>query len=273
MTGGGAFLVISSGVGLSCSQQLYKMANPSGHTSLVLCAFISVLSVALGSSCDSGGMGDPTLTLNTNVFMIGDEKREFLTEASKVVSAVLGKPESYVAICVNDDLAIMWGGSSDPAALGCLYSIGGITQANNGAITKQISALLTKFGIAPDRVYINFFDVPRENCGWNEQTFADILGSSPKPGTKAPTAAAPVAVVPSAAARPPPAERPPPAASVPKPDSALPKLDSPLTDDGGAHREAAKDAMAKRDRLAAEAEARRVAKKDKVKRIKLIRGE
>ena len=57
MTGGGAFLVISSGVGLSCSQQLYKMANPSGHTSLVLCAFISVLSVALGSAARGPGAG------------------------------------------------------------------------------------------------------------------------------------------------------------------------------------------------------------------------
>ena len=54
-----------------------------------------------------------------------------------------------------------------------VYSIGAINQQNNGALTAAISELLeTHGGIAADRIYINFFDVPRANCGWSGRTFA-----------------------------------------------------------------------------------------------------
>mmetsp|Transcript_9477 Transcript_9477/g.28927 ORF Transcript_9477/g.28927 Transcript_9477/m.28927 type:complete len:115 (+) Transcript_9477:128-472(+) len=44
---------------------------------------------------------------------------------------------------------------------------------NNGALTKAISEQLAAHGAVPaDRVYLNFFDVPRANCGWSGRTFA-----------------------------------------------------------------------------------------------------
>ena len=46
-------------------------------------------------------------------------------------------------------------------------------QENNGALTAAISALLEEHGgVANNRIYINFFDVPRANCGWSGRTFA-----------------------------------------------------------------------------------------------------
>ena len=61
----------------------------------------------------------------------------------------------------------------EPCAVGCVYSIGQINQENNGALTKAVSELLEKHGGVPNnRIYINFFDVPRANCGWSGRTFA-----------------------------------------------------------------------------------------------------
>jgi len=91
---------------------------------------------------------------------------------SAAIASATGKPESYVAVCVNDGASMIFGGSDAPLALGCVYSIGAVGMESNGAITKAVSDLLSAYGVAADRVYVNFFDMPRANVGWNGKTFA-----------------------------------------------------------------------------------------------------
>ena len=81
-------------------------------------------------------------------------------------------PLVIAAVCINDKASVIFGGSEDPTALGCLYSIGAIAQASNGAIQTAVTDLLEPFGIAENRIYINFFDMPRANVGWSRKTFA-----------------------------------------------------------------------------------------------------
>ena len=121
--------------------------------------------------CFSDLPGDPSLLLNVNV-ALGDGKADFMKACSAAIASTLSKPESYVAVSVNDGLDIIFGGDAQPAALGCVYSIGQINQENNAALTKAISALLEPFGVPDNRIYLNFFDVPRANCGWSSKTFA-----------------------------------------------------------------------------------------------------
>jgi phenylpyruvate tautomerase len=116
--------------------------------------------------------GDPSLILHTNVVL--KDKAGFVASASAAIASCLSKPETYVAVCVTDDhRGMSFGGTTDPTALGCVYSIGSINQDNNGALTAALSELLEEHGGVPnDRIYINFFDVPRANCGWSGRTFA-----------------------------------------------------------------------------------------------------
>lgn len=53
-----------------------------------------------------------------------------------------------------------------------VYSIGAIGLESNGAIHSSVSDLLEPYGVAANRIYINFFDMPRANVGWNKKTFA-----------------------------------------------------------------------------------------------------
>jgi phenylpyruvate tautomerase len=76
----------------------------------------------------------------------------------------------HSAITITDKADVLFGGTTEPAALACLYSIGCIAAPSNGAITRAVT---TALGVPPDRIYINFFDVPRANVGWNGGTFAD----------------------------------------------------------------------------------------------------
>ena len=50
--------------------------------------------------------------------------------------------------------------------------LGAINQANNAAVTKEITELLKEYDVAPNKIYINFFDVPAGNIGYNGATFA-----------------------------------------------------------------------------------------------------
>lgn len=91
---------------------------------------------------------------------------------SKAISAATGKPESYIAVCINDNGSMIFGGSDAPLALGCMYSIGAIAMESNGKVQASVTEQLSPFGVAGDRIYINFFDVPRANVGWKTATFA-----------------------------------------------------------------------------------------------------
>ena len=113
--------------------------------------------------CPSTLPGDPSLVMSVSVKL--QDKAGFVKAASAAVAEALSKPESYVAIVVTDDHdGMSFGGTTDPCAVGCVYSIGAINQDNNGALTAKISALLEEHGGVPNnRIYINFFDVPRAN--------------------------------------------------------------------------------------------------------------
>jgi hypothetical protein len=60
---------------------------------------------------------------------------------------------------------MMWGGSDEACALCQCASLGAINLKNNKAVCKDICDLLSDepFGIKPDRTYVEFRDVPREN--------------------------------------------------------------------------------------------------------------
>nr|BAF38455.1 macrophage migration inhibitory factor [Haemaphysalis longicornis] len=114
----------------------------------------------------------PTLTINTN--LPADKlPSDFLATTSKVVADSLGKPVSYVVVHINTDQVMSFGGSEELCAVANLYSIGCLSPKEN----KKHSAALFEhmkntLGVKKDRMYINFFDVPATDVGYNGKTFA-----------------------------------------------------------------------------------------------------
>lgn len=121
--------------------------------------------------CIEPGATDPSLFVQTNI-NLGDKKMAFMQAASKAVAKCLGKPESYVAVSVQDGQDIIWGGSDSPCALCKVISLGSINLENNKALTKEVTHLLSEFEVPANRIYVNFFDLERQNVGYNGATFA-----------------------------------------------------------------------------------------------------
>ncbi|KAM9357217.1 macrophage migration inhibitory factor [Symphorus nematophorus] len=111
----------------------------------------------------------PMFVVNTNVAKVDPA---LLSEASEQLAKAIGKPEQYIAVHVNADQMMMFGGKMDPCALCSLHSIGRISGPQNKQYSKLVCGLLNKhLGISPDRIYINFVDMDAANVGWNNTTF------------------------------------------------------------------------------------------------------
>jgi len=113
----------------------------------------------------------PLLKLQTSV-SVPDEKREDLLKAlSGIVTECIGKPEAYVMVAITGG-PIMMSGEESGAAFVDVRSIGGLDRDVNVRMSQRVCSLLDdSLGIAPERVYINFSDIPAGNWGWNSRVF------------------------------------------------------------------------------------------------------
>ncbi|BCX88421.1 phenylpyruvate tautomerase [Methylomarinovum tepidoasis] len=113
----------------------------------------------------------PYLRIETNVELDDAKIDHLLSAASKAIAAELGKPERYVMVQVTGGAALMFDASREPAAYVELKSIG-LPEGQTQPLSRFLCAFLEKeLGIAPDRIYIEFIDIPRKFWGWNGGTF------------------------------------------------------------------------------------------------------
>lgn len=113
----------------------------------------------------------PSLSISTNVALEGFNTSEILSEISKSVAKIIGKPEAYVMVQLKGSVAISFGGTEEPAAYGELVSIGGLGSDTNKKLSAAIATALEKITVPKSRFYIKFYDVKRSDFGWNGTTF------------------------------------------------------------------------------------------------------
>ena len=113
----------------------------------------------------------PLLQLETTVALSDEKKKALLASLSKIVAGTIGKPEQYVMVVVGPASMLMSGKPGD-AAFVDIRSIGGLSDDVNRQLSQKVGSLLSEsLGVPPDRIYLNFIDVPAGNWGWNGDTF------------------------------------------------------------------------------------------------------
>jgi len=113
----------------------------------------------------------PLLKLETNVALADDKKKALLAALSKITAGAIGKPEQYVMVTISPAAALM-SGKPGNAAFVDIRSIGGLNGNVNRQLAQKVCAALQEsLGVPPDRIYLNFTDVPAGNWGWNGDTF------------------------------------------------------------------------------------------------------
>ena len=113
----------------------------------------------------------PLLRIQTNQSVAPDAVGPLLETLTTLVAQELSKPREYVQVVFEPDRPMAFAGTLDPTAFVELRALGlpaDKTQALSAALCEAVHQQL---GVAPDRVFLNFADVPRTHWGWNRSTF------------------------------------------------------------------------------------------------------
>jgi len=114
----------------------------------------------------------PCLSLQTNIEISDSKKSGLLKSISQKVAGILGKPEQYMMVVVENDAAILMGGTDAAAAFIEVRSIGTISSEQARKLSETICGVLKdQLEILPSRVYLNFQGWPGDMWGHNNTTF------------------------------------------------------------------------------------------------------
>ncbi len=114
----------------------------------------------------------PTVKLTISKKFDRNERENLALELTAIVAKEIGKPESVTQAIVEDDATVSFGGNFlAPSAFLVVMSIGGLNHDVCKRLSGALCALLGKYGVSAQRVYINFSEKKGSEWGWNSDTF------------------------------------------------------------------------------------------------------
>jgi len=114
----------------------------------------------------------PLLKIQTNTIVPKEERDPILSAMTDLLMNELHKPKEYIQVVLEPNQTMHFAGSDDPTALVELRALGLSDDKTKPMSVAICRFLKDKLQINPDRVFINFQDIPRARWGWNSSTFA-----------------------------------------------------------------------------------------------------
>jgi phenylpyruvate tautomerase PptA (4-oxalocrotonate tautomerase family) len=115
----------------------------------------------------------PLIKVQTSISSPDKEQvTALLTSLSGSLAKHTGKPESYVMTAFEPDIAMTFGGTSEPVCYIEIKNVGTMSPSLTKAMSQDFCQTITKtLGVAGDRTYIEFSDAKGVMWGWNGSTF------------------------------------------------------------------------------------------------------
>lgn len=111
----------------------------------------------------------PLLEITTNTVI--NNSPSVAEQASKLITEILNKPESYVMIKIVPEQTLIFSGNNEPAAHIKLKSLGLAEDSTAYFSEKICSFISSQLNINSARIYIEFFNPARHMWGWDGKTF------------------------------------------------------------------------------------------------------
>ncbi len=111
----------------------------------------------------------PLLEITSNTVI--DSSLDIAEKASKLTADLLGKPESYVMVTIQDNQSLLFAGSNEAAAHIKLKSLDLPEDKTTEYSSSLCSFINTQLNIESSRIYIEFTNPERHLWGWNNGTF------------------------------------------------------------------------------------------------------
>lgn len=113
----------------------------------------------------------PCMIIKTNIAIDDAKQTELMQQCSQLTATILGKPEGYVMVMMNDQQKLIFGGNDMPAAYIEFKSIN-LPEDQTSSLSQSIcESISDATGIAANRIYIEFANAERHLWGWNNATF------------------------------------------------------------------------------------------------------
>ncbi|MBD2461032.1 hypothetical protein H6G89_08245 [Oscillatoria sp. FACHB-1407] len=95
-----------------------------------------------------------------------------LKQLSAHLAKHTGKSESYVMTAFEPDVAMTFGGTTEPTCYIEIKSVGTMSGTQTKAMSQDFSQIVTAtLGVPANRTYIEFADAKGMMWGWNGSTF------------------------------------------------------------------------------------------------------
>jgi len=113
----------------------------------------------------------PYFTVQTNLNITPTRQRDFLARATELLETQLGKSRQHIMVNLQPGQAMVFGGSSEPAAFASLKSIG-LQEEQCPVLAEALSRLIQEsLEISPERIFLELLDIERSRFAWNSKTF------------------------------------------------------------------------------------------------------
>ncbi|CAG8800525.1 19325_t:CDS:2 [Cetraspora pellucida] len=113
----------------------------------------------------------PTIEVKTNVKV--NKIEAFLKAITEASTTILSKPKEYIQVILNDEVPMIFAGTTDPTYMVRIHSRGGFSDSsNNQRMSKEFADVFKDLlGVESTRGYFYFKDPGEHKCGWNNTTF------------------------------------------------------------------------------------------------------
>ncbi len=100
------------------------------------------------------------------------EADALLQTLSASLASHLSKPEAYVMTALEPNVAMTFGGTTDPTCYVEIKSVGTMAAAQTKAMSQDFCEKISaSLGVPANRIYIEFADAKGYLWGWNGSTF------------------------------------------------------------------------------------------------------
>lgn len=111
----------------------------------------------------------PYLHIRTN--QTAEDAAGLIRQASALCARMLGKPEAYVMVSLEDGCRMSFAGSSEPLAYLELKSLGLPSEQARDYSRQLCEFISQQLAVSPSRIYIEFSAGDRALWGFNSSTF------------------------------------------------------------------------------------------------------
>ena len=112
----------------------------------------------------------PYLSIKTNTLMDQAEVADLAEQLTAMLAEALSKPEKVIMVAIQPNIQMSLAGNDDPCAFLELRSINLADDSIPGLSQQLTDFVKAEMWVPPERVFLNFFDMPPNHWGWNGKT-------------------------------------------------------------------------------------------------------